>query len=89
MLYGFYIPYEESIILKVRIKSMTYPENILRIVRQNLDLESTDTNKDDEINAMSQSKIFDCVCEWEGLIGYGRVIRNWMKDIYGINLDEK
>lgn len=29
---------------------MTYPENILRIVRQNLDLEPTDTIKDDDIN---------------------------------------
>ncbi len=70
-------------------KSMTYPENILRIVRQNLDLEPTDTIKDDDINVMSQSEILNCVCEWEGLIGYGRVICNWIKDIYGINLDEK
>lgn len=68
---------------------MTYSENILRIVRQNLNLEPTDTSKDDEINAMSQSKILDCVCEWEGLIGYSRVIRGWIKDIYGINLDKK
>jgi hypothetical protein len=68
---------------------MSYPENILRIVRQNLDLEPTDTIKDDDINAMSQPEILNCVCEWEGLIGYGRTIRDWIKDIYGINLDEK
>jgi hypothetical protein len=68
---------------------MTYPENILRIVRQNLNLEPTDASKDDEINAMSQSEIFNCVCEWEGIIGYSRTIRGWIKDIYGINLDEK
>ena len=36
---------------------MSYPENILRIVRQNLDLEPTDTIKDDDINAMSQPEI--------------------------------
>ena len=72
-----------------RNKSMKYPENILRIVRQNLSLEPTDINKDDEINAMSQSEILDRVCEWEGFIGYGRIIRGWIKDIYGINLDEK
>ena len=68
---------------------MKYPENILRIVRQYLDIEPTDTSKDDEINTMNQSEILNCVCTWEGLIGYGRVIRNWIKDIYGINLDEK
>ena len=67
---------------------MTYPENILRLVRQNLDLEPTDTSMDEEINAMSRNEVFNRVCEWEGLIGYGRVIREWIKDIYGINLDE-
>ena len=67
---------------------MTYPDNILRLVRQNLDLEPTDTSMDDEINAMSQNEVLNRVCEWEGLIGYGRVIREWIKDIYGINLDE-
>ena len=66
---------------------MTYPENILRLVRQNLDLESTDTSMDEEINAMSRNEVFNRVCEWEGLIGYGRVIREWIKDIYGIDLD--
>ena len=66
---------------------MTYPENILRLVRQNLDIEPTDTSMDEEINAMSRNEVLDRVCEWEGLIGYGRVIREWIKDIYGIDLD--
>lgn len=66
---------------------MTYPENILRLVRQNLDLEPTDTSIDEEINAMSQNEVLDRVCEWEGLIGYGEVIREWIKDIYGVDLD--
>ena len=66
---------------------MTYPENILRLVRQNLDLDPTDTSMDDEINAMSRNEVLDRVCEWEGLIGYGEVIREWIKDIYGVDLD--
>ena len=66
---------------------MTYPENILRLVRQNLDIEPTDTSMDEEINAMSRNEVLDRVCEWEGLIGYGRVIREWIKDIYGVDLD--
>ena len=48
---------------------MTYPENILRIVRQNLDLEPTDTIKDDDINAMSQSEILNCVRSEERRVG--------------------
>ena len=67
---------------------MTYPENILRLVRQNLDLEPTDTSMDEEINAMSRNEIFNRVCEWEGLIGYGRVIHEWIKDIYSVDLDK-
>ena len=66
---------------------MTYPENILRLVRQNLDIEPTDTSMDEEINAMSRNEVLDRVCEWEGLIGYGRVIREWIKDIYGVDLN--
>ena len=66
---------------------MIYPENILRLVRQNLDIESTDTSMDEEINNMSRNEVLNRVCEWEGLIGYGRVIREWIKDIYGVDLD--
>ena len=66
---------------------MTYPENILRLVRQNLDLKPTDTSMDEEINNMSRNEVLNRVCEWEGLIGYGRVIREWINDIYGVNLD--
>lgn len=67
---------------------MTYPENILRLVRQNLDLEQTDKSMDDEITAMNRNEVLDRVCEWEGFIGYGRVIREWIKDIYGVDLDK-
>ena len=66
---------------------MIYPENILRLVRQNLDIESTDTSMDEEINNMSRNEVLNRICEWEGLIGYGRVIREWIKDIYGVDLD--
>lgn len=67
---------------------MTYPENILRLVRQNLDLEPTDTSMDDKINNMGRNEVLDRVCEWEGLIAYGRVICEWINGIYGINLYE-
>lgn len=66
---------------------MIYPENILRLVRQNLDLDPKDSSMDEEINNMSRNEVLDRVCEWEGLIGYGSVIREWIKDIYGVDLD--
>ena len=67
---------------------MIYPENIMCMVRQYMGLEPDDEKYDDEILSMKPSEVFGMVCEWEGLIGYGKVIREWIKDIYGINLDE-
>ena len=68
---------------------MNYPENILRLVRQNLNLEPTDTSSDEDIQSMSREEVLERVCRWEGLIGYSETIREWIKDIYGINLDVK
>lgn len=67
---------------------MIYPENIMCMVRQYMGLEPDDEKYDDEILSMKSSEVFGMVCEWEGLIGYGRVIREWIKDIYGIDLDK-
>ena len=53
---------------------MIYPENIMCMVRQYMGLEPDDEKYDDEILSMKPSEVFGMVCEWEGLIGYGRVI---------------
>ena len=65
-----------------------YFSDIMEAVRQNLGLEFDDTSKDDEISEMSRDEILDRVCEWNGLIGYGSQIREWIEDIWGIDLDE-
>ena len=53
---------------------MKYPENIMRKVRGNLDLELDDTSRDGEIEGMSKREVFDRVCNWDGLINYGDTI---------------
>ena len=68
---------------------MKYPENIMRMVRGNLDLEADDTNRDGEIESMSKQEVFDRVCNWDGLIGYSTTIKSWINQIYGINLDKE
>lgn len=80
---GCYIEITES-----EEQNMNYPESILKIVRQNLDLEPTDTSRDEDIQNMSRAEVLERVCSWEGLIGYAETIKEWIKDIYGINLDE-
>lgn len=64
----------------------TYPESIMRKVRQYMDLESNDTSKDEEIMQMSKDEVFDTCCEWEGLIRYGSKLRGWVESIYEIEL---
>jgi len=64
-----------------------YPENIMRVCRQRLDLESDNTSKDNIINLYTPSEAFYEVLTWEGLINYDYTIKRWIKDIYGIELD--
>lgn len=67
---------------------MKYPENIMRMVRGNLDLEADDANRDGEIKAMSKQEVFNRVCNWDGLIDYGNTIIKWINQIYGIDLNK-
>lgn len=67
---------------------MKYPENIMRMVRGNLELELDDTSLDGEIEAMSKREVFDRVCSWDGLINYGDTIVKWINQIYGIDLNK-
>lgn len=67
---------------------MKYPENIMCMVRQNLDLEPDDTSRDGEIETMSKQEVFKRVCNWEGFIGAGDTIIKWINQIYGVDLNE-
>lgn len=67
---------------------MKYPENIMRMVRGNLDLELDDTSRDGEIDDMSKYEVFSRTCDWEGLIGYGNKIVKWINQIYGIDINK-
>ena len=65
-----------------------YPEHIMEILRQRLGLDEDDTSRDDEINIYTPSEAFEEVCNWEGLLGYADTIKEWIEDIYGIDLDD-
>lgn len=66
-----------------------YSEHIMEYVRQNLGLDKYDTSKDNDINEMSKNDIFERVCNWNNLYWYSEYIKSWIKDIYGIDLDEE
>lgn len=65
----------------------TYPEYIMKKLRQRRNLEEDDNSQDENILKMSKQRVLDEVCNWEGLINYGRSIRGWIEDIYGVTLD--
>lgn len=65
-----------------------YPEYIMKALRQRMGLDEDDTSKDESIMKMSKSRVIDEVCNWEGLINYGSVIRGWIEDVYEINLNK-
>lgn len=59
----------------------TYPEYIMENVRQNLGLEEDDTSRDDYIMSLSPEDVFDKYCNWEGLIGYGYMLWDVVKEL--------
>ena len=66
-----------------------YPERIIRLLRLRMMLNGNDTHLDDYFQSMSPSHVFLWVLEQNGLIiGWDHQIKDWIKDIYGIDIDE-
>lgn len=65
-----------------------YFDSIMQDVRENLGLEFNDTSMDEKINSMPRQEVLNRVCEWNGLIGYEKTIREWVENIWGIDLDD-
>lgn len=64
-----------------------YPENIMHIMRETLELSQFDVSEDETINEMTPDDVFDSVCKHEGLLGsYSRTIKSWVTDIYKVEL---
>ena len=64
-----------------------YPEYIMEYLRQRRGLDESETSADADIMSMSPDEAFDEVCNWNGLIGYGSSIRDWISDIYGFSFE--
>lgn len=63
-----------------------YSDELMEILRQREDLNRNDTSLDDTINEMSPDEVFKSVLEWEGFLGYEETIKNWISDIYHVDL---
>lgn len=63
-----------------------YPEYILEMLRQRQGLEYDDASMDDKFNSWHPKVVFNEVCNWEGMIGYGDTIIGWVEDIFNVSL---
>lgn len=67
---------------------MKYDEYIVNFLRQRFGLEETDGSLDNKINEMSREEVFNEICNWNGLYGWGSIVKGWIRDIYGIDVDD-
>lgn len=66
-----------------------YPEYILLKLRKRWGLEENDNSRDSLFQAMKPDCVFSEVLSWEGLLGGWDVqIKGWIRDIYGVDLNE-
>lgn len=71
------------------IGSAKYPDHVMRILRERFDLDPDDISRDDEIDDMTASEVFESVLEWEGFGSYTDKIYLWIESIFGIDLQEE
>lgn len=66
-----------------------YPEYILKKLRLSFGYDENDTFHDEWFNTISKRQVFQCILEWEGLIGgWDGIIFGYIESIYGINLND-
>lgn len=68
---------------------MSYPEYIMKDLRQRRGLEPDDTSKDQFLQTLKKNTVLREVLRWNNLVGaWDENIKAWVKDIYGVDLDE-
>lgn len=87
--HAYAVAQQKSIIYQSqKVEHNEYSTYVMRCVRQNLGLEADDESEDNEIYEMSKSEILNSVCTWNNLINYGDTIKSWVRQVYGVKLDE-
>ncbi len=64
-----------------------YPDYIMMNIRNSLGLDAYNTERDNEINCMDKGELFNLICSWNGFGSYGTAIKQWVEDIYNVQLD--
>ena len=59
----------------------------MECVRQSIGIDRYSDEKDEYINSLIASRVFEIVCNWNGLIKCDETIKDWVRDIYKVDLD--
>ena len=79
----------KEIIDRYKNNTNKYPEDIMKQLRQRLDLDKYDPSADEEINNMSKDTVLKNLFCWNGLNGWDATFKQWVEQIYGIKLEEE
>lgn len=67
----------------------SYSNDVMECLRQRGGLDRYDISKDNELSSLTRNEVFSEVCNWNGLLGgYDDTIKLWVKNIYGVDLEE-
>jgi len=66
-----------------------YSEEIMEKCRQRLNLDENDKSCDLDIAGWAAGKVFRECLIWEGIVNWDLAIRNWIEEIYGIELNKE
>lgn len=64
-----------------------YSEGIMRAVRQSMGLSEDNVSRDNDILQMPKDEVFRRILAAHGFAFYERSIKQWIKEIWGIDLN--
>ena len=71
-----------------RFKHVKYPKHIMEDVKEYKGI-NNEPCTDADIEMMTRTEVFEAVTECDGLIGYVHKIKGWVRDIFGVDLDDQ
>lgn len=71
-----------------RFKHVKYPKEIISDVIDYMSYEENKTITDTDVEALPNEEVFDCVIKWDGTVGSPSKIKDWIRDIFGIDLSK-
>lgn len=70
------------------IEENKFPDHIMETLRERRGLHEKDNSEDSAINNYTKDEAFKEVLAWQGFKGWDSQIKDWVKDIYEVILED-